>query len=126
MYMQSFLCTKWWHCLVGSREQSHTLRRGPLTNHPEEKTMGGSLQVGPKDPSLLVFAPFGIPTCVCGGGGCCTWWLNYFACNQVEVKVCNWETRSKKATEYFFSSLSPSLSPGMPWAAHIKEPKPPA
>lgn len=86
-------------------------------------------KLAPKIPVSWYLHPLEFPpVCVGGGGrrGGCTWWLNYFACNQVEMKVCNWETRSKKATEYFFSSLSPSLSPGMPWAAHIKEPKPPA
>lgn len=63
MYLQSYVL----HSIVtlpfGSREQNHTLREGPLTNHPEEKTVESNLQDSPNDPSLLVFTPFMISTC---------------------------------------------------------------
>lgn len=111
--MKSSLLQKMVTLPCWSREQSHTLREGPIINHPKEKTMGGNLQVGPKDTSLLLFATFIIPLC-------CVWVTlsDSILLNAVRWKWWFLTRRLGHKRQHGISFLcSLPLSPAMPWSS---------
>lgn len=93
------------NCLVGSREQSYTLRGGPVVTYPKEKPVEDSLQDSPVTLTSHICNPLKRPPVVCR-----LHWLNSIEWHHKEVMV--WPgDQVKKGSTAFFPLPSPNITP---------------